>query len=556
MQVYNIGKANNTEPQMRNSYHQTFVIRDHKIFGLAKNVVINGKLFSWKELLEEIKGRSNWTNTLRLSLDMFLGTLKGFADISEVKATREAGIRAFMKDFIRRGLVQYFGKDKVDSAKNAKANTIQVQVTIEYCIEIQIYEYLFSDLLTLFMESSREELFLNSLEPYILASKFRSVQVSCELVNKLINFYAKQGKLEVLEKILLFLRLDGQDLNNLNSVCAVHKLFSALIYIKTLQENDFEYIEPTRIMLSELADREKDKKEFNLQTLVDNMKYNKEFENSYTYIGYKILWYIRLCFKGEKFPPRIEDSDKRIPYTNWPKIIYALLNWMFAIQNNVTNLQILMQYDVKSVFNVLSLLFENPDLRSFITEPQKFKIPEKSSFNYLEILKRVTIIADNIESKKTKSKHYNTLFLAKVAALPGVAILAEHCIKTAKYLLSCTRDTANLMKDIGNSEQGRSTNAKLMLQMIRNCSELTNQHIDELILETEKSPYAEVLVHLTEMKGDYLKCFEIFLAQEDAKRGVGIFPWLKSVREKTTDANQHFAAIQKLIYENLEKLVK
>lgn len=65
--------------------------------------------------------------------------------------------------------------------------------TIEFCIEIESFEYLFTHIEQLFYSKNYNYLFLSQREPFILCDKISHMNIKEEVVLSIINLYLKKG---------------------------------------------------------------------------------------------------------------------------------------------------------------------------------------------------------------------------------------------------------------------------------------------------------------------------------------------------------------------------
>lgn len=544
-----LSNKNVQQNQMKNSYHQMLIVKNNEIIGLTKTGILSGLLLNWSYYLKCLFGKSSWLSLLRIGLEFYQGILKGFADLPEFKSMREPAVRNFMKEYIKQGLIKYLDKNR--PANDPGQNLEILQITVEFCVNTLSYDYMFNELLNVFMEYKLENSFMATLEPYILSNQFKSVLIQRDIVYKQINYYVKIKHLDILERILLFLNLQGQDLEYLGGICVENKMFSALIYIKALQGNYQLFLEPAQCMLDELIKRQPDSENL-IKKVIGNKEINDFVESSYSYLGYKLLWYIQICFKGEKFPQRTIRGDNKLTGNLWSDVVYSLLKWLLAEKDKICNLQHLIKVDAKVTFQVIGLLFETPELRGFITEPEKYenKFSGCAPIHFTELLKKLAIIAKDMDSAQTHSQYYFNLFLAHVSSQPGIKMETDLCISTAKSLIGY-----QVQNEQEESEFNELAHENRIIDMLQNCQKLTDSQIESLIKEASKSQYTEVLVFLTELRKDYSKCFEIYLNHPKWEKSMQIFDWLNKIKQNASVMPDELSIFPKLIYENIDKIV-
>jgi len=531
--------------QVKSSYIQALVVNNNEVICLAKNHLLKGKLLTWEDYMEKVKGTSSWVTILWVALEIYLGSIKGFANFTQYAGVREPMVRQFMQSYITKSLKTFLSTSTDDLVINI------LQSTVEFCVKIGAYDYMLNELLIIFMEQGLEYQYLETIEHYLFANAFKSIVVSKEIVYKQVNYYIKEGKPKTLERVLVFLNLKGQDLDHLANVCIANKMFTALIYIKTYFNDPKQYIIPAELMMEELRNRNTI---VDIKELVYSSSFNSVIEESGSYLGYKLLWYIQLCFKGEKFPHHNE-----IPITLRPHIVYSLIDWLFKATvkkyfninknskenskvKNDNNLQVLLRVNARVTFQVLGMLFQTPELKDYIANSRKYSDEEQPKST--ELIKRFAVAAQEVDSQRTHSQYYFNLFLAQISSQSGTHMEPILCISTAKSLLSYKFYEKEL------TEYNEYIHEELIKDMLKNCISLNNKQLDSLIKEANKSSYIEVIVYLEEIRRNYAKCFEVYLSNKQVQKRLKIFNWLKCMW-----SNKREDEVLILLYDNIEELV-
>jgi len=542
-QVVKLGKD---QTVLKNTYHQTIIRKGHQVLGLTKIGPFEAKLYTWNEFLEEQRGKSKWINALSVSIEVYQGVLKGFANVPERKDLREETLKANMKEFLCDSLMQDLEKMQENAAKSPTdgvASMTQIQVTIEYCLIISSYDLLFRTIYELYADAEMENLFIQAMEPFILAGKFCSIPIPGKIFDKMLDYYVKVNKTRVLEQILLALPLEGFDLTKLSDICTNNKLFSAFIYIKTLENNETQFIEPLIYMGIEMRLKRKDKTILKLDAI---RSIPEQAEVSAIYLGYKILWYIDLCFKGKKYPP---GKATQITIEAWPKVVYGIINWLFLEQNETTNLYELMKQDLNQVLIVFKELFENETTRGFLKEPEKYKSKDGYGFDYIAVLDKIMNTTKGLQEDVPRNMTLVYRFMAKIASIQGIHISADWCIETVKSL-----------KENLDENFTKKVSEETIVGILKNqVSKLSKENINSLISYFLKSEYTEVVIYLWEINGEYTKCFDAFLDAKDLNTSLKIFTWLKHIKELLGDVNSvnndDIKLLKSAIYDRLERLV-
>jgi len=179
-------------------------------------------------------------------------------------------------------------------------------VAIEFCLAINCTNFLFSDIYRTFQEKGLEDKFLLNLEPFIISGQFRKEKVPEDVVMKLIKHYEDRGKFKVLEKVIQHLDLsDFRHKEELSVLCQSKFLVSGLLYLMTSsKDGDREgcmMVLGTMMKLFQGAADSANKEDIYAITAVDSTK-KFEIEKSKAYIGYKLLWTMRMSLAGRTFP--------------------------------------------------------------------------------------------------------------------------------------------------------------------------------------------------------------------------------------------------------------
>ncbi len=534
-----------TTQMQRTSCQQSVVRSGRQMLGLLRNEVLEARLYSWLEFLEEQRGKSQWIPALSVSIEIYSGNLKGFANTPERKEFREGALKAFMKEFIYNSLMQDLEKNKEVKTPTSLASTLtQIQTTIEYCIIIGETNMLLQDLFTLFSEHNLEEMFMDAMEPFILAGKFSAIQLPPHILKLVIDYYVRKSNFQTLEQALLCLCLDKQDLEVLAALCTKHMMLSALIYVCTVDNIESHFVQPLILMAKEMCVRRKDADKVKLDQI---LTIPKETEASCAFIGYKILWYIDLCFKGTKYPQRLEMYTP-ISFDVWPRVIYSIIDWLLLEENGISNVRNLMEFDLVCVLRIVSGLFENESTRGFISEPDKYGSESAHGYHYIQLLDKLKVVVDRIALVDSRATFAFNKMLAKIAAVQGIKLDPMWCVEVAKSLKDCE-------EEYDGTKIGREGYEKLILGMLRNIQGLQRKQIEDLIKAFLTSPYTEVLVYLWEQNGEYNKCFDRYLGSKDAGTSKRIFDWLLRISEVLSEASDDYRQLKTAIYEKLEKLV-
>ena len=501
--------------ELRISYHQTTTSKGRHSLYLTQIGMLEAKLYKWNEFLEDQRSKNSWINVLMISAELYSGNLKGFAEVSQQRTLREEALKASMKNFLWRSIIAFL-EDASKGSPNASSESMlmKVQLTIEFCILISSFDLLFRTLFETFDENNLENLFIEALEPFILAGKFTYIEIPTSLFNKMLDYYKDH---EFIEQVLLSLCLTNQNLIQAKEICISHKLYSALIYISTIEDIPDNFIEPLIYLSTERKIR----------------KANNDQEVNY--LGYKLMWYIDLCFKGLKYPHR----QSKIYINVWPTVIYTILNWMFLIQADTSNMKELMSLDITTMLKIFRELFENETTRDFIKNPNKYKAIGGYGFDYTFILNKIKEIVNDLPNATIE---YNK-FIGHIATLKEINI---ECIDIIKQLPN----------SISSSFTQREAEELIIGILEKQYKGLRIADVKELLKHFSLTEYKEVMICLWKLSGEHTKCIDEYLAIDNSSVSSKIFDWLQNINKFLEDDVAKLNEIKGYIQQRIHQLLK
>lgn len=350
------------------TYNQTFCQFDGLIIALGVQGLFSFTHLRWDEGLGHFKkmAKGNWMQELARAIDIYAGKVKGFKDVPEEPFMRQETMKAELKAHIRMivteqlelwghvstqpepasddayaaasthldesnvEILQMLDQQKT-TARMAKYRTL-IAIAIEFCVTIQDCYFLFYDLFLLFEEEQLADIFLDELRPFITAGRFSDWELPNDILqNHIINYYKDPHQPELIEKIIINLCLKDCPkavLLELIQFAAENFLSTALLYLHTAVFDSKDEASCTHVILAllELYRQAKETNPGSLEELrqIDSLTPDSierlRAEKSQIYLGYKILWVIRLFLNGKKFP------EGNIPEPRWRKYVHEIVD--------------------------------------------------------------------------------------------------------------------------------------------------------------------------------------------------------------------------------------
>ncbi|KAK4425213.1 Vacuolar protein sorting-associated protein 8 [Sesamum alatum] len=353
------------------AYHNSVAVRGATIYVLGPEHLIVFRLLSWKERIEVLRKAGDWMGALNMAMTLYDGASPGVIDLPK------------NLDDIQRIVMPYL-VELLQSYVTEEQYTRVGGVAIEFCVHIRRTDILFDDIMSKFDDAHHKETFLELLEPYILKDMLGSLPP--EIMQALVEHYSKRGWLQRIEQCVLHMDILSLDFNQIVRLCREHRLHCALIYLFNKGLDDFRTpIEELLVVLR-----------------------NSVGENA-TCLGYRMLVYLKYCFKGLAFPPgRGNLSPTRLPSLK-KELLHFLLedssapnSWAVTRlppNRAYANLLHLLELDTEATLEVLKCAFTDVELPKStppFLEPTSFNMESAESQKLVQ--KVVDILSDILDA--------------------------------------------------------------------------------------------------------------------------------------------------------------
>ncbi len=481
-----------------------------------------GWVRKWQDILNALQATEGFIRTIVVAYRMYMGKLKGFAALPEKRVEREKDL----KEWLRPAVEAFF----IDAAsKQQQQLTIQnIRVAIELFTMLEDWDFLFRDLYKRLSDSKAQELFVQALEPFILAGQYRNQTLPPELFGAVLGHYSKEGQEDVLENIILLLNHSKQMLEELSGLCQTFSMYSAYIYICLLENDLLKYEDPLIRMWSLVKYKLVPDTAFTLETLTQ-----KSTRKTAAYMRYKVLWYVDLCLQRKKY--QLPDS---IASADLPAVVYLILPCLF--REGI--LKDLLLFDPNCTLNVLARLFDSDQLRKIM-----LGVPDYSSktmihpFLYQSFVAELAKLVQSqpLLARKEPSTAY-LRFLERISRYPEIAVPSQIYFEGVKQLALWDRES-------GEEPDEAETHA---LALLGRLSTLSKEKLQELDKAFEHTNRVDIITFVREKRGEYEKILDTYL-EHSPKR---IFAWLEGLNRRVVDP-EATAKLRLAILDRLDRLV-
>ena len=383
------------------TYYRNFIYNMKKhIYLFSGEGLRIGNILSYKECIDNIiKNSNNWNSALCLAIDIYKGNHNNIMGVPLDEEERKKTLRPYMIQILNRYIDYNFNTKKDfnseedilssskdnDNISEIKAEKIIecINVAIEFCIEIKEIDYLLKDVETTFASYGKADSFYKLLEHFIFNDLLLKEDLDAASLTSLYGAYKIKDELVLLSH--LFTHLNIKCLNNfmVKKLAIKDNLFNLIIFIFSNGDCSEDFFFPISKMFSvysKVVQNENVNKEGNeIEKNNDDKNKNYSFYDSFIkkgikginemekcreYIGHKLLWYIEMSLKGNKYASGIEVELLKFETNseNYKKFISYIYFWI--LQEKI--FKNLLEFDSYSLFSVLSLFFTEPKIKKII----------------------------------------------------------------------------------------------------------------------------------------------------------------------------------------------
>ena len=523
-------------------------------------------LVSWDSYLKELQKNNEFLKLFSIGIDIYNGKMAFFSNMPEIHfLKRKVG------DFLKEIIPQYVNvilKEKKSEIESSKENDEKIyeciNIVIEVCIELEAVEFLLRTIEPLFEEKEYGEFFLARLEPFILCDKISKYILSVDIIINLIELYNQKGKLEILGQMLLHINILALDKPEIKQKLEETNLIIPLIYLYHNGKNE-DYFAP----LQKMFDYFNSKKDYNkvLFNEEDNIiNYGdvitkklislKDVRNSKEYNGHRILWYIKWCLTGKKFP----DNSINMKDNLFDELVSKIAFWLL----NDKIMDGLLTFDPKNYFitykNLLSIKFLYSRLvLSFNDENKKNKILNELKEQGIEIndLEPITLVDYIVNWCKRKNENkiffYLYDFIIEISRNNDINIKKELRIESICYILKHYKQT---IKKINNQEV--ESLIKIIIEFLKD--EMFNKEdYKNILLSINDNMFDEIKLFLLEQTENYKECIEIYLSKNKNSNinneNDHIFIWIKNIINNMDKKSKQYEELLEVIKDNIFSLI-
>ena len=534
---------------------------------LTNKKIYNQQLLDYQKYLKDLQKKENWMELLILGMNIYQGKMTSLSGIPLKISERKKVIGEYLQDLISQFLFTNAGSQQVlnnnknnyfdPSLENARIEK-NMEITIEFCIEIESVDYLLDKILKIYESKKYKDIFLSKLEPFILCNKMIKFEIPEEIILDLIKLYESKKKFEALSQILLHINIKSLDVPSIKQKIENLFLTGPLIYL-CVNGKSPNYFEPILHIYKKYLSSTEIPEFVSYEKLLTQKSLSlKEIQSTKQYLGHKLFWYIKKSLTGKKFPNYNESMDKKLYHQTICKIVYWLLS--DEVLNN------LIYVETKTFFDIFIYIFSNEELIEVLEENNDYDDTKKEA---LEILKKTenssysfaninpSDLANHliIEGNKLGNQApiiflYLCIFIVTVAKKMNLA--KNNKIAAVKFIIENKDKFGNINLDLN----------KIKKNLINTLDDLefNDNDYNEILSVMTTHTFDDVRLFIYKKKKYYKECLELYLnkdSQLEDKR-VTLFPFinltLTNLKLKTGKALEIFKDFKNAVMNNLIRI--
>ena len=559
-----INDPDNDEIQ-KDIYQYTIITNNSSLFILCKSALYFGSLVDWKDFLNKLSKKEEYLSLFSIGIDTYQGKMNALLNIPHEEDNRKKLIGDFLRAEISKYVIFTTGSKKsgsFDSPEEIELIKKCMNISIELCLEIESFDFLIKKIEPMFESIEYGEYFLTRLEPFILYDKIKNVILSEDIIKEIMDLYIRKSMNEILSQLLLHVNIKCIDNDNIKEKITELNLISPLIYLY-MDGKDEDYFAPIGIMFQYFISA---KELFNFTT------YNEALEietintvlESKQYFGHQILWYLRLCLTGRKFP----NNEEKMKPELYKKLIPDITYWL--ITEKV--MKAFIDFDPKDYFNILKNIFSLNMYYNLLVErandiDMKIAITaqllnDKFNLSDIEPLTLIENIVNYCRDKSREIKIYLYDFVISSSKLNNINKKLR--IEAVYFILGNYGDVIN-----DNNNEELQLFIKNIIDFIKD-EEMFNDFDYNNILEKIKfTIFDEVKLYLLNRLKKYKKCLELFIEKHSNinNKIERLFNWIhetyktllnndKGQRNFKSDIMDNIKEIAKIDIDSFENMVK
>ncbi|KAL8668309.1 MAG: hypothetical protein Q9168_007058, partial [Polycauliona sp. 1 TL-2023] len=225
------------------AFYMSFRAYKGRLFLLGFNELSFGTLSNWADRLLALMEEGSHIGAIALATTYYTGEAdKVSVGLPDDDTTRHRLVRDKLLEMISASLRFTFGDD--ERRTHSVTNLVQIQdlagACISACVGIGDVDFLFDDVYAPFSENEVQDVFFETLEPFILDDNVKIIPPT--VLKDLVRHYTDRDLHSRLEELVCHLDPRTMDLDQITGLCKRNHLYDALLYVWSQALDDYTTI--------------------------------------------------------------------------------------------------------------------------------------------------------------------------------------------------------------------------------------------------------------------------------------------------------------------------
>ena len=505
---------NNYKQSYYNTIVQNFDTNNIAILSFDNLYIID--FINYDYYLKKLQQKEKWMEMFILGINIYKGKITSLKGIPQNSEERKKKLRDYLEQLISVYIIADDMNQKkeenntyYENQKYLKHTEDKIEMIIEFCMEIEGFDFLLDKIMKIYETKKFENLFLSKLESFIICDKLLKYEINEDLILKLISLYEEKNKINKLNKILLHIDIKSLISSSVQKKIKELNLFSPMMTIYVNGENP-DYFKPI-LLLYEMYEKAEKLNFFTYEKIIEK-KNLEEIKESKEYKGHKLFWYIYKSFTKRKYPYFIDIMGDK----EYNKYIIDLIFWL--MKDNI--MKNLIENNSEFYFDVLNKILNNEKNLTIIKSinekeediNKRIKVLNEQHYDYkykdlspLNLLNYIIEKGKLIEGEQKMKLDFN-LFI--IQSYKNISLSKEVLISSIIFIL----EVYNIINKTMDNKTKRIINT--ITNILNNKKYFSDTDYETILLHINAHIFDEVKAFIYEITKKYKNCLDIFFDKD------------------------------------------
>jgi hypothetical protein len=221
------------------AFYMSFKAYKSRMFLLGFNDVSIGTLSNWAYRLIALMEDGDFIGAIQLATSYYTGDAdKLTIGLPEDTKLRHSMVQDKLLEIMTASLKFAFGQRQKQPAGASDSQLKDLaEACFEACLSVGDIDFLFDEAYEWYEDGDSEGIFLETLEPYILAKRITTIPPI--VVKAMVTHFVSKGLESRLEEMICNMETSTLDIDQVTTLCKQHNLYDALIYVWNQALHDY-----------------------------------------------------------------------------------------------------------------------------------------------------------------------------------------------------------------------------------------------------------------------------------------------------------------------------